>query len=249
MGIMVCMTAMPEHASRRPGGDVAVMAVKRLDEAKSRLAASLRAPGVPHGALVLAMMSDTLAAVQQAGIERIVVVSPDDDVLATAARAGAVGVREAAVAADYAADRLNLAFAHARGTAAQRWPDLARIVYIQADLPAATAHSLREVLTAAAPHPQSVVTDRDGTGTTILVRAADIAEPPRFGTDSAAAHRLAGALELDPARSHWSDLRTDVDTAADLEAARLIGCGPHTAAELVRRAAAAGAPQPARRCG
>ncbi|MFW0792688.1 2-phospho-L-lactate guanylyltransferase [Gordonia sp. CPCC 205515] len=244
------MTAISEHAAPGPGGVVAVMAVKRLDEAKSRLAASLRVPGTPHGTLVLAMLADTLAAVRAAGVERVVVVSPDDDVLVVAQRAGAVGLREEQPRSpDTAADRLNHAFSHAHAAAAARWPDAGRIVFIQADLPAATATSLREVLAAAALHPQALLTDRDGTGTTILVRDTDILEAPRFGPNSAAAHRDSGAVDLDPTQRNWLDLRTDVDTAADLEAARLLGCGPHTTAELSRRATAAGAPQPVRRCG
>ncbi|MGV9710409.1 2-phospho-L-lactate guanylyltransferase [Gordonia sp. NPDC003424] len=241
----------PDH-HHAAGAVAAVMAVKRLDAAKSRLASSLPAPGGLHGALVLAMLSDTIGAVRRAGIDRLVVVSPDDDVLATAHAAGAVGLREDDTqrSADATPGRLNLALSAAETAARLRWHDLSTIVFIQADLPAATAAGLREVLTAAAGHPQAMVTDREATGTTILIRASSIAGPPRFGPNSAAAHRAAGAVELDPGHRRWPDLRTDVDTAADLEAARLIGLGPRTAAELSGRpVAASDTSAPARRCG
>ncbi|MFW0786763.1 2-phospho-L-lactate guanylyltransferase [Gordonia sp. CPCC 206044] len=217
----------------------AVMAVKRLDDAKSRLAAS-RGPAhhAGHRGLVLAMMLDTVEAVSSAGIGRIVVVSPDADVLAAARSAGAVGAQEIVAADDASpADRLNLAFTHATAQVRAQWPSTTRVLLIQADLPAATSQSLTSVIDASRGHTEALLTDRDATGTTILVRDVAVAHPPRFGPDSATAHRLAGAVELDPGHRHWADLRTDVDTAADLEAARLLGLGRHTAASLGLRQA------------
>ncbi|WP_232016699.1 2-phospho-L-lactate guanylyltransferase [Gordonia insulae] len=234
-----------------PGDDVvAVLAVKRLDEAKTRLAASHGAgPGPLHRALVLAMMRDTVDAVAAAGIERIVVISPDEDVLAAAHAAGAVGLRESTgrdVPGGHA--RLNLAFAHATTTVREWWPGTRAVLLVQADLPAATAESLRAVVACAAEHRRAVLTDRDGTGTTILIRDVDITELPLFGPDSASAHRMAGAVELDPTHARWPDLRTDVDTAADLETARSLGLGRHTTDALRRQGTVTDAATTAGRC-
>ncbi|MGC4960152.1 2-phospho-L-lactate guanylyltransferase [Gordonia sp. DT101] len=226
----------PDPGGRGLGDVVAVMAVKRLEQAKTRLAAS-REPGHGplHRALVLAMMVDTVEAVEAAGIGRVIVISPDDAVLAAAGTAGAVGVREPSDSASSGVTRLNLAFAHAAAVARDRWPTAWRVMFIQADLPAAGARSLREVIAGAAAHPHAVLTDRDGSGTTILMRDTSVAGPPRFGPDSAAAHRKAGAVEIDPHHERWPDLRTDVDTAEDLEVARSLGLGPHTLAALEDR--------------
>ncbi|WP_187583321.1 2-phospho-L-lactate guanylyltransferase [Gordonia sp. OPL2] len=216
------------------GDVVAVLAVKHLTEAKSRLAASRRrADAGPHRALVLAMLLDTLDAITGAGIDRVVVVSPDELVLDAARSVGAIGVPEMSSSA-VGADSLNLAFSQGAATARDRWPRITRVICVQADLPAARAESIRDVLGAAAGHVQSVLTDRAGTGTTMLIRAAHIAEPPRFGPDSAAAHRLAGAVELDADHLLWPDLRTDVDTETDLEAADALGVGRHTSATMSR---------------
>lgn len=226
-----------ERSEEGASGDVvAVLAVKHLTEAKSRLAASRRRAdaGPPHRALVLAMLLDTLDAIASAGIDRIVVVSPDDLVLAAARSVGAIGVPETSTS-PAGVDSLNLAFSHGAATARDRWPAIARIICVQADLPAARAESIRGVLAAAAGHAQSVLTDRAGTGTTMLIRSVDIEEPPRFGPASAEAHRRAGAVELDPDHLRWPDLRTDVDTDTDLAAADALGLGRHTSATMTMR--------------
>ncbi|MFC4745145.1 2-phospho-L-lactate guanylyltransferase [Gordonia hankookensis] len=226
----------PGPGGRGLGDVVAVMAVKRLEQAKTRLAAS-RGPGHGplHRALVLAMMVDTVEAVEAAGIGRVIVISPDDAVLTAAGAAGAVGVREPSDSGSSGVTRLNLAFAHATTVARDRWPSARRVMFVQADLPAAGAGSLREVIAAAGAHPHALLTDRDGSGTTILLRDTSLAGPPHFGPNSAAEHRNSGAVEIDPQHEHWPDLRTDVDTAEDLEVARSLGLGPHTVAALADR--------------
>jgi 2-phospho-L-lactate guanylyltransferase len=71
--------------------------------------------------------------------------------------------------------------------------------------------------------------DRLGTGTTLLLAPPGQPLDPRFGSDSAAAHRASGAHEL-PGR--WPGLRCDVDTVADLTAAGQLGLGRFTRAAL-----------------
>ncbi|MEE3852635.1 2-phospho-L-lactate guanylyltransferase [Gordonia sp. LSe1-13] len=219
----------------RLGDVVAVLAVKRLGEAKTRLAASRSsASDGLHRELVLAMMLDTMDALRRSGIDHTVVISPDDGVLAAAHGFGAASVRESA-GHGVGVDRLNQAFADAAADARRRWPTVRTVMLVQADLPAATADSFRSVVTQARGMREAVLADRDGTGTTLLVRRSDISEPPHFGPDSAAAHREAGAVELDPEHLRWADLRTDVDTADDLDAALSLGVGHHTAAALGKR--------------
>ncbi|GAC66312.1 hypothetical protein GS4_02_00220 [Gordonia soli NBRC 108243] len=239
-------------------GVAAVLAVKDLDSAKTRLAASLRVTGHcrhraggtvgAHRDLVLAMLADTIGALGAAGVADIAVVTPDDAVLRVAAEVGAIGIRERP-AVDHGhrpvhgkahsdgftsrgVDPLNRAYAQGAMALSADRPGVHTMVLVQADLPAATPRSLREVLAAAAGHRQAVLGDRDGTGTTLLVRDASESAPPRFGVDSLTAHINAGAIDLDPTGLLWPDLRTDVDTATDLDAARLLGLGPRTIAVL-----------------
>lgn len=203
-----------------------VLALKALDHAKSRLAAELPAE-IDRGALVAAMFADTVGAVQAGGLHRIAVVSPDRRVLALADGLGVTGIAEPAPAGG-----LNAALRYA---AARTGEDAARIVYLQADLPALQADSLRTALAAAAAHPAAFVADRSGEGTALLtVRRGPDQVRPAFGAASAAAHRRAGAVELDPGADAWPDLRCDVDTPGDLRAAQRLGLGPRTRAALAR---------------
>lgn len=226
-------TSHTDAGASRPGDVVAVLAVKRLAEAKSRLAASRGAASDGlHRDLVLAMLLDTMDALRGPRIEGIVVISPDDEVLAAARAAGAISVGENRGVRPGDADLLNRAFAEASTLARRRWPTVRTVMLVQADLPAATSISVQEMIAAADGLRQAVLTDRDGSGTTVLLRDRSITEPPRFGPGSASAHRAAGAVELDPGHHRWADLRTDVDTAADLDAARSLGVGRHTGAIL-----------------
>lgn len=205
-----------------------VLAVKALDAAKTRLA-PLETTGANRRTLVTSMLADTLDAVRAAGAHRIVVVSPDPTVHDVAAAAGAVWVDEPeTVAAGWST--LNGALHHgATGVDGAQ-----TVAYLQADLPALSPASLRAALTAATEALRdgasaAFVADHTGEGTVLLV--ATTAFAPRFGPESAAAHRAAGAREIDPDRTRWPDLRTDIDTPDDLAAARTLGLGPRTRAE------------------
>lgn len=99
------------------------------------------------------------------------------------------------------------------------------IVVLQGDLPAMQTQELADAICAARAHQRSFVADRLGTGTAALC-AFGSALDPQFGPDSSAQHRRSGAVELTGA---WPGLRCDVDTPADLAAARSLGVGPATA--------------------
>lgn len=206
-----------------------VLALKELRRAKSRLAGAVGS-AEQREQLVAAMFADTVVAAQQSGVERLVVVSPDPRVRALAAELGVHGLDEPAggAAAGAPARGLNAALRH--GAAAARLAGARTVVYLQADLPALTPASLRAAIEAAGAHPAAFVADRPGDGTALLAVGPGSDFPPAFGADSAAAHRNAGAVELDPQRHRWPDLRCDVDTPEDLRAAAALGLGPRTAA-------------------
>lgn len=204
-----------------------VIPVKRLSAAKSRLRGAL--PGVPHGALALALAQDTIAAAgRAAGVVEVLVVT-DDPAVAAAAHAlgaGVVADRPRGATADPpSAEGLNAAVAHGMGLLAgpQRW-----VAALTADLPALRPAELAAALRAAADQPlRRFVADAPGTGTTLLTTPPGAPPRPRFGAGSAAAHAATGAA---PLAGEWPSLRRDVDTAADLAAAAALGVGPHTAA-------------------
>ncbi|MEV6275750.1 2-phospho-L-lactate guanylyltransferase [Nocardia sp. NPDC051832] len=207
----------------RPHSVHAVIAVKNLDLAKSRLADRLRPE---HRArLVLAMLADTVtAAVAVPRIGSVTVVTPDPTVAALAPGLGAVVHPEPRSAAD-----LNSALADAAAALrAQHGP--VELLALQADLPALCPEELADMLATAPAGKRSVVIDHAGTGTAALfVGDGTLTLDPRFGPNSAQAHRAAGAVDL---AGDWPGLRLDVDTAADLDAAVALGAGPATRALL-----------------
>lgn len=202
-----------------------VLAVKRLDAAKSRLAAVV--PDERRRELVAAMLTDTVSAVHAAGIGSVTVVTPDPRV---AEVVSAFGVRTLDEPAAGELSPLNAALAFG---IAQVRPPTPLVAVLQADLAALDSVSLTESLddasaTIARGAAAAFVADRSGEGTALLVVRASTAFTPRFGPGSAAAHRAAGAAELDPAHRRWARLRTDVDTPDDLSAAVDLGLGPRT---------------------
>lgn len=214
-----------------PKGVGAVLVVKHLNRAKTRLAQSGANAGAPpeiHRALVLAMLLDTVDAVIGAGLDPIVVVTPDPHVRMVVGRLGVTGLAEE----DRRHPTLNHAYAQGAQWIRNHHPDCDSVLMVQADLPAATAASIREVVAAGVGHRRALVADADRVGTAVLLRPAADADLPLFGADSAGAHRDAGAHELDPAHDRWADLRIDVDTAADLRRAVEVGVGVHTRAVI-----------------
>lgn len=212
-----------------------VLAVKHLGAAKSRLAAVF--PDARQRAeFVAAMLTDTLAAARAAGLTRQVVVSPDPRVRGDAESTGARAVAEPIPRGNDSLsdnplgdDPLNDALRHGARHAEDLWRP-ARVLYLQADLPALRPGSLAAVIEHAAGRPAVFVSDHAGTGTAALLATPGFR--PRFGPASAAAHRAAGAVELDAAQANWADLRCDVDTPGDLRRALSLGMGQTTVSRL-----------------
>lgn len=206
-------------------GDVAlIIAVKRLAAAKTRLAPVFSAR--TRESVVLAMLVDTLTAAGRVdAVGSITVVTPDEAAAAAAAELGANALRDPTPEGHR--DPLNNAIAAAERALAESYTNL---VVLQGDLPALQSHELAGAIAAARQHRRSFVADRLATGTSALC-AFGTALDPQFGPDSSARHRRSGAIEL---TGTWPGLRCDVDTPADLAAARRLGVGPATARALTQ---------------
>ena len=199
-----------------------VVPAKRLAVAKTRLRPLTDSVGGDaHGELVLALLADTVAAAAACSAVGAVIVVTDDPIAADVVRGlGAGTVRDEP-------DRgLNPALAHGARTASGP-----AVAALSSDLPSLRPAELEAALRAAeGAAPRCFVPDAQGTGTTLLT-ALGTELDPRFGADSARAHREAGAVALS---GDWAGLVRDVDTHADLHAALDLGVGPRTA-RLARR--------------
>ena len=184
-----------------------IVPVKGLREAKSRL----RLPGVPTEELVAAMLRDTVNAALAADVGPVVVVTPDDEVVAVARDLGAQALVDLG--------SLNEAITSGVTLAARSHAGSSRCAALLADLPALQAHDLRSVLTS---HRRGFVPDRSGTGTTL---AFDEHLQPAFGRDSASRHEAQGLPRI---HLELCGLTVDVDTVEDLQVADRLGLGEHT---------------------
>jgi 2-phospho-L-lactate guanylyltransferase len=198
-----------------------VIPVKRLPEAKSRLAPL---PGARRAELALAFASDTVAAAAASAVVASVFVVTGDP--AAAARLAALGAR---ILPDDAPGGLNGAFESGARRALEADP-LHRVAALTADLPSLRAADLTDALVGAGPG-RAFVPDAPGSGTTMLLAGADGVLGPRFGPGSRSAHEASGAVLITRAAM---SLRRDVDTAEDLDAAISMGVGLHTTAALGR---------------
>ncbi len=207
-----------------------VVPVKGGPGAKSRLGA------LPErAALAEAFALDTVTAlVRASNVERVFVVTGSAHLGLQLTGLGAVIVPElqADLGETTGHPRLNAAIELGIAAARRACPD-ANIAVMTGDLPALHPADVETVFSRAAQHERSLVPDVEGVGTTTLFARAGITLLPRFGFGSRAAHEADGhvVLGLPPT----SSIRRDVDTMADLDAARALGLGPHTSALLAQR--------------
>jgi 2-phospho-L-lactate guanylyltransferase len=199
-----------------------VLPVKRLAVAKTRL-------GPPYAekrpALALAFALDTtVAALACPLVAGVQVVTDDPEAAAALAAVGA------AVTGDQPDAGLNPALAHGAALAAENHPGAA-VGTVAADLPALRPGELAVLLASAGQHPRAFVRDARGTGTTLLLARDAVDLRPMFGPGSADRHARSGAVEIPADR--LPSLRHDVDTAADLDAALVLGVGTWTGRLLV----------------
>lgn len=199
---------------------IVVVPVKPPARGKSRL----DVPGVDRAAIAHAIALDTLAAATACELVAQVVVVTNDPALAreSAAIPALRFVPEG--------DAQGLDAAVATGMAAMDPNDRMPRAALLGDVPALQPADLADALRAAASVDRGVVADAEGTGSTLVTARAGVAWASSFGDGSFARHLELGcrALEIRDA----STLRRDVDTAAQLDAARALGLGPRTAALL-----------------
>lgn len=194
-----------------------VVPVKRLAQAKSRLA---ELAGERRPELALAFAADTVDAALNCPLVDGVVVVTDEP--ATRRLLGSLGAR---VVADVPDAGLNPALAHG-AIEANRLHPTSGVGALSADLPALRPAELGRALRLASSTSSAFVADVAGVGTTLLVARSLATFTPRFGARSRAAHRAAGAREIEA--DGLASIRRDVDTLVDLWDAQRLGLGPRT---------------------
>ncbi|GAB2743473.1 2-phospho-L-lactate guanylyltransferase [Kitasatospora kifunensis] len=198
-----------------------VLPLKPLALAKSRLGPYA---GAHRADLALAFALDTVtAALQCPVVAQVLVVSRDPVAGPRLAELGAVLITDEPT--DHAGEGLNPALAHGAAHARRLRPD-APLAALSADLPALRPAELARVLGAVPTGARAFLADAPSQGTTLLACAAGQWLHPAFGGASRQRHALGGALEL--TLPDVPSVRRDVDTAADLAEALVLGVGPHT---------------------
>ena len=169
--------------------------------------------------LARAIALDTIAAaVAASSVERVLVVTADDELARSVAGARVSVVREVAPSG----------ISSAIAAALRELPvDVPRAVML-GDLPALRPSDLDAALDAAVEFERTFVPDREGTGSVLVTVAAGLQLIDGFGDGSAARHEALGLTRIDLPET--STLRRDVDTPEQLAEARNLGLGPATAA-------------------
>ncbi|HSK17191.1 MAG TPA: 2-phospho-L-lactate guanylyltransferase [Gaiellaceae bacterium] len=177
---------------------LAIVPVKGLDRAKTRLAPVLTAR--ERAALVVEMLDRVLAACGEAdAIGRTLLVTPDPGL----ARPGAELLVDAG---DGHAEAIALALARPEAAGGA--------LVVMADCPLVTASSLDAL--AAAARPLALAPSRDGGVNALALRAAN-GFRPRFGVPAAETVAAARAAGLEPAILDDPALALDVDRPDDYE--------------------------------
>ena len=195
------MTASPRVA--------AIIPVASMEGAKTRLGETLDAE--ERQDLVSGLLSRTLgAAIDTASLDDVLVLSPDRDVLAIAAEAGARTLRQRT-------NGLNAGVREAREDVVAGGAEAILVVPI--DLPFVTAAALDAVVAALVDGDGPtvlVVPDRHGSGTNILgLRPPGIIDVS-FGIGSREAHRTAAVAADATFVESDGPLTVDLDTPDDL---------------------------------
>jgi len=189
----------------------AIVPVKRFARAKTRLAQVLSPEA--RRLLASAMLLDVIAALRGSrGLARVWVVSLDREILAGAARLGAVPLEEKFDMG------LNRALRFATRTATEA--GAGRVLIVPSDVPLVTAADIDALVAAGrARGPRSIIAvpSRDGAGTNALLRTPPGVIPPRFGADSLHRHAREAARRGVPfALRRPPRMMLDVDTPAEL---------------------------------
>jgi 2-phospho-L-lactate guanylyltransferase len=200
-------------------GCVGLVALKRSDVAKSRLAS---VPAPLRRRLAWTMAVDTLRALT--AVLPVIVISNQPELAGRLSRERI----SARVLAEPLVAGMNAALRH--GEKAATGAGFSSTLACVGDLPALRPASVRAVLAAAINPGRAFVADASGTGTTMLI-ASGTELDPHFQGRSAAGHRESGAVALTAAElgGALADARRDVDSEVDLYDAYFLGLGSATA--------------------
>ncbi|KAA9108274.1 2-phospho-L-lactate guanylyltransferase [Microbacterium rhizomatis] len=195
-----------------------IIPVKPASLGKSRLSV----PGVDRIALARAIALDTIAAAASCdAVAQVFIVTDDGGLVALAT--DIPGLRFVAESETPGGPRgIDAAVALGAAAAGERMPRAALL----GDLPALRPADLAEALSAAASVDRGLVSDAEGTGSTLVTARAGVTWASAFGTDSFARHVALGCVPLEIGDA--STLRRDVDTAEQLAAAETLGLGART---------------------
>ena len=186
---------------------IAIIPVKRFEDAKQRLAAAV--PAGPRAALAEAMFLDVIASLKRSSrIDETLVVTADPTVARTARWLSADVL-------DLEADNGHPADASA-GVAEAIARKASRVALLPADCPLIDAEEIDRHL-GIAPRSALIIPDRHGTGTNGLILAPPDIFAPGFGPDSCARHvSRARAAGVEFAVERIESLALDLDTPEDL---------------------------------
>jgi 2-phospho-L-lactate/phosphoenolpyruvate guanylyltransferase len=193
---------------------IAVLPVKRFDDAKQRLGETLRSG--TRRALAEAMLTDVLTALRRAKrVDAVVVVTSEHAADALARAQDARTIREPAEPGHNPAARAGVRWAIEQGAR--------RAILVPGDCPALDPAEVDDLLLAQ-PHDEARVTivpDRHGTGTNALVLCPPDAIAPSFGPGSRARHeQLAREAGAECRIAGPPSLVLDIDTIEDLAVLR-----------------------------
>jgi len=211
---------------------IAVLPVKRFDEAKQRLGEAMRSG--TRRALAEAMLTDVLTALRRARrVDGVVVVTREHGADALARAHDAQTIRDPDEPGHNPAAGEGVRWALERGAR--------RVILVPGDCPALDPAEVDDLLLAQ-PHDKrvTIVPDRHGTGTNALVLCPPDAIAPAFGPGSRRRHeQLARAAGAECRVAESPSLALDVDTLEDLAALRArldarTGGAAHTRGLLAR---------------
>jgi 2-phospho-L-lactate guanylyltransferase len=212
---------------------IAVLPVKRFDEAKQRLGEVLR--GGTRRALAEAMLTDVLTALRRSKrVDGVVVVTSEHGADALARAHDARTIRDPEEPGHNPAASEGVRWALEQGAR--------RVLLVPGDCPALDPVEVDDLLLA---HPHSearvtIVPDRHGTGTNALVLCPPDAIAPSFGPGSRARHEgLARDAGAECRIAEPPSLVLDIDTIEDLNVLRAAldartGGAAHTRGLLAR---------------
>ncbi|CAN5317011.1 2-phospho-L-lactate guanylyltransferase [soil metagenome] len=187
---------------------VAVVPIKKLEDAKTRLAERLTPP--ERRCLVLNLLRHVLTTLQESSlVHETIVVTPDPGVLREAELLGADRFLQTGVG-------LNAAVRLGREHALRR--EATTMLVLLPDLPLLTVTDIDALVGAAGEGMLVLAPDRHGSGTNAIVLHPPDAIDPAFGINSLYAHR-ASAQEKGFLLREYHSIGTgfDLDTEADLE--------------------------------